>query len=68
MQPNHCGTMRFQTSGVRIGASSSLELPIECDEPSELHVAWHVTPDGAALDFVAVCDAGLEPETSSHPD
>ena len=57
--------MRFQTSGVRIGASSSLELPIECDEPSELHVAWHVTPDGAALDFVAVCDAGLEPQTSS---
>ena len=45
--------MRFQTSGVRIGASSVLELPIECDEPCELHVAWHVTPDGAALDFLA---------------
>ena len=53
--------MRFQTSGVRIGASSSLELPIQCDEPSELHVEWHVMPDGAALDFVAVCHEGSNP-------
>ena len=45
--------MRFQTSGVRIGASSCLELPIQCEEPSELHVTWRVTPDGAALDFLA---------------
>ena len=43
--------MRFRTSGVRVAASSQLELPIDCEEPSELQVRWSAAPDGATLDF-----------------